>query len=112
MVIVLRGSACAPLPCGKPLIRPIRKRIAHLLRKGEGFLSGSVFFNAKGDPSTISLREIAYGTAQDDSGRKRLYSSVSAPHWGPVAGRQPFCRFATFPLEMGITLIRHAAFVV
>ena len=29
-----------------------------------------------------------------------------------VAGRQPFCRFATFPLERGITLIRHAAFVV
>ena len=24
-------------------------------------------FNAEGDPSTISLREIAYGTAQDDS---------------------------------------------
>ena len=58
MVIVLRDGACAPLPCGKPLIRPICKRIAHLLREGEGFLLGSVFFNAKGDPSTKSLNAI------------------------------------------------------
>ena len=71
----------------QPLIRPIRKRIGHLLREGEGFLLNDVLFNAEGarsraatllslarhfplkgeSPSTILLRKIASGTAQDDS---------------------------------------------
>ena len=43
----------------------------HLPHKGEGFLLSDVWFIAEGDPSTILLRKIASGTAQDDSGRQR-----------------------------------------
>ena len=58
-------------------------------------------------PSTKPLRGFAYGTAQDDKGAAgahmgaplRIIINVCALHWGPVAGRQPFCRYATFPLS-------------
>ena len=52
----------------QPLIRAIRRRIAHILREGEGFRGAMRLCLLVGDPSTISLREIASGTAQDDSG--------------------------------------------
>ena len=53
----------------QPLIRPIRKRIGHLLREGEGFRIAKRLRLLVGDPSTILLRKIASGTAQDDSGK-------------------------------------------
>ncbi len=51
-----------------PLSEQFAKRIAHLLREGEGFRGAMRLCLLVGDPSTKLLRSFAYGTAQDDSG--------------------------------------------
>ena len=53
-----------------PLIRAIRRRIAHLLREGEGFRGAMRMCLLVGDPSTKLLRSFACGTAQNDRWRK------------------------------------------
>ena len=77
------GNSSAPCRLRRiTLIRPIRKRIAHLPHKGEGFCIAKRLFIAEGDSSTILLRKIAYGTAQNDSEGQRQCTNVSALHWG------------------------------
>ena len=56
------------MPLDKGSVYPLRPSgTSPVTSDGGGFRIAKRFCSAEGDPSTILLRKIAYGTAQDDS---------------------------------------------